>query len=155
MDQKDGNNEQDKVQAVTKVERGNKRGLVTRYMNKLTRYAVEEDEVAIKETMDKLRNAFVDFENFHIRYHSRLEEPEEIEQSDNYFFQAEQEYINSLKDAKDWLKGFMRMKSPPQQTVQASDTHDMYRLINLPKVELEPFDGNPLKYHSFIATLTK
>ena len=142
---------------VTKIQRGNKKGVVTRYAKNLVRYVVEEDIEAVKATIDKMRNAFKEFESFHERYHISLDDPKEIEASDEYFYQAEQEYVESLKDAKDWVNGYNRLNGPQTQDRDRYShvVSDVYSMVNLPKVELEPFDGNLLTYHNFIATFSE
>lgn len=135
---------------VTRAQRGNKKGLVTRFINNLSRYVVEEDDSAVKETLEKMKTLFKDFEDIHIRYHDQLRDENEIDISDDYFFQAEQAYINAFKSAKDWLRGTARVEASPVK--DSNVFSDLHTLINLPKVEIKPFDGNPLDYHSFIAT---
>ena len=149
------NSKDDKEHVITRTERGTRKGIFTRCVNKLNRHIVEEDESAVLETMEKMRNAFRDFESLHNRYHGSLQEAEEIDDSDKYFFQAEKEYVSSLKNAKDWPKGLSRIKETHSQKIETTTTSDLYNLMNLPKVELEPFDGNPLNYHSFIATFNE
>ena len=68
-------------------------------------------------------------------------------------------YIASLTSTKAWLNNQSSVKSEQDNSdavssISSTDSlsdKDSLMLMNLPKVELETFDGDPLKYHSFFA----
>ena len=82
--------------------RGQKKAILTRFINKTPRHIAEENESKVKEHIEKLMDAFAEFEQVHERYHQLLETDEDIEGSDSYFFQAENAYVKALSEAKNW-----------------------------------------------------
>lgn len=135
--------------------RGQKKALVTRAMNSIDRYAVEDNEAKVKENVERVMTAFDEFEQAHLKYHALLEDDALVEDSDGYFDKALKEYVAKMKYAKDWLKdrngGDVNSvkDEKPSDSIQAQQ-HFM-AMMNMPKVDIEKFDGNPLTYHSFIA----
>ena len=60
--------------------RGRKKALVTRAINSIDRYAVEDNLAKVKEEIDRLMKAFEDFENAHFKYHDALEDDAVVEE---------------------------------------------------------------------------
>lgn len=140
---------------VTKIMRGHKKGAVTRSMNSLERYVVEEDVSAVNDTIQTLMTTFKVFEGVCERYRASLTESSEIDESDEYFAKAQSEYIRSLRNAKDWVKGYTRLQPSTPAAPQVPVSADLHGLMNLPKIEIDHFDGNPLSFHSFMATFNE
>ena len=134
--------------------RGRKKALVTRAINSIDRYAVEDNLAKVKEEIDRLMKAFEEFENAHFRYHDALEDDAVVEESDQYFDQVQKDYIAKMKYAKEWVRdknGDANDMKEEKSKVSMQSQLELVSMMNLPKVEIEKFDGNPLSYHSFIA----
>ena len=87
---------------------------MTRIHNKLTRLIAEEDEPSFRQHIEKLKEPFDKFETAHERYHSLLENEDDVDESDKYFFEVEKDYITSLSTSKSWLKS---LEKPDVKTV--------------------------------------
>ena len=141
-----------------KSERGIKKGQVTRVLNSMRKSVAEEDEAKVKELLDKLKENFDVFEAVHERYHDSLADETEWEQSDQYFFSIQDKYIDCLDSTKAWLRGrnAEANATTPKAEVGVTDVKpgvsqlDMFSAVNLPKVELEVFDGDPVKFRAFM-----
>ncbi|KAJ8034436.1 hypothetical protein HOLleu_21277 [Holothuria leucospilota] len=78
----------------------------------------------------------------------------DIDESDNYFSEKQRDYISVLDLVKNTKISF---KAKAEQKALSADSNsgdssnkEYLRLLNLPKVELEVFHGNPLHFHQFI-----
>lgn len=149
--------------------RGTKKGIVTRSIHNIKRTVIEEDLTDAKGRLDTLKEKFNDFEKAHDEFHETLTDDQEIDNSEKYFYEAEYEYMQTVQGVKLWIKTVEGL--PPSAVIsskpdispkaEASVSNSVLQdnlvkdsllnLINLPKVELECFDGDPMKYHSFIA----
>ena len=134
-----------------KLVRGQKKGIVTKAIGAVYRYMAEEDNEEVISRLRKLKDSFDIFEKAHDSYHNMLDNPDEVELSDTYFITAQDEYTKVLVKSNAWLK---QREFPTEQSSKSSD-HDintnLVSVLSLPKVEIESFDGDPLKYHKFIA----
>jgi len=146
--------------------RGQQKGVITRFSKILQRSQTEEDRTKVLEYLDKMKSAMEKFENICIAYVELLEEEgTDTEESDNYLFEVEDQYMERVKAAKTWLK---QVTVTDQETVKVSDNASvepkvkashveptdqtlLLSYVNLPKVELEVYSGDPLRYHSFFA----
>ena len=144
--------------AEQKVVRKNRKGAVTRELNTINRFMSEDDIEEVKRRFPAVKDKFKEFENSHIAYHDFLTEEKEIDDSEQYFDDAEENYIQSNLLIKDWLKkqAIEDNKTPPnlhstEQGGRISSSAELFNIINLPKIEIEKFDGNPATFHSFFA----
>ena len=139
--------------AVTKVVRGRKKASVTKLISGLNRHILDDDKEKVKEQLGKLKVAFDDFDIVCQRYEETLTDDSDRDENDAYFIEAQDNYVTVVNKASDWL----RSRHVPVGTTAAEQKsnnmcqRDIVGLLNLPKIELEPFDGNPLNYHSFMA----
>ena len=97
------------------------------------------------------------FEGFtfdHNEYHETLIDEDDLEESDTYFYDKQLEYISVLNMAKEFGKQkVVKTESPSESNTDKADDlsrDEFLRLLNLPKVELEVYHGNPLHYHQFM-----
>ena len=150
--------EEDKRQL--RVDRGRRKAAVTKGINSLVRYMAEDNVDMVNEKRDKLIKDFAEFEQVHESYYALLEEEAECDTEDGYFYTVHNSYITVLNDVKDWRKSI----ETDNQSIAQSDRPDLsssdssildsaglLSLVNLPKIELEQFEGDPAKYHSFIS----
>ena len=126
--------------------RGIKKAAVTRCITKLERYISENDSESVKSTISALKAAFIEFETIHqIILDDKIEQEdlEGIDKEDDYHKRLADVYIVSLKNADLFLKSEDYLPHPVQQNEQLS------KILTLPKIQIEPFNGDCLKYHSF------
>ena len=132
-----------------KRQRGAKKAAVTRIIGSIDRFIAEKKTPKVKESYDKLMEAFDKFAELHERYHETIETDEEVEESDKYFLDYQKIYIDALTRAQDFV-GEKDNNIKPDPEVKPSSV-DVLNLVNLPKVELDIFDGDPMQYHNFMA----
>jgi hypothetical protein len=133
-----------------------KRALTTR-INAIGRYIAEECESDfIEEKKDQLKNAFRDFELSHETYETHIKEEKDKDDSEEYFAEVQAAYVNSLKAANDYKRvvSSRQVESLSNEATVTANTNIELKIaaMNLPKLEIEPFNGDPMKYHSFMAT---
>ena len=142
--------------AQLKTARTSAKRAVTRQVNQLRQYIAEDNLSVIDDCVDKLKCSFGEFTSLHNQYHALLIEDDDIEASDNYFCVAQDKYISVLSSAKGITKGIkVKVDQKNSGSHESSSYSDLSReeflgLLNLPKVELQVFDGNPLHYHQFL-----
>ena len=138
-----------------KASRKARKSALTREINTTERFMAEDDFDEVKKRLENIKLKFREFEHTHEQYHKDLTSEEDIDNSDEYFDEVQNNYIKALKDVKKW---FQETKTPgnvdskPSEAVSRAELHG---LMNLPKIELEPFDGDPLKFHSFTAAFNE
>lgn len=170
-----------------KNSRKSRKGAITRERNNINVLMAEEDVEKVEEHLKTLKEKLRAFEESHDIYHAFLTEEAEVEESDEYLYTVQQEYITAVKDIRTWIKQAKceapKIKpavniSPPETSTsdlrrtstkasssssQVTDespkeeercstlSSELISFLHLPKIELEPFDGDPVKYHSFFA----
>ena len=138
-----------------KLSRRQYKAAVTRQVNKLDRLLSERNTASVKEHYDCLKATFEKFESSHEVYHSLLEQIEDVEASDEYFFDVQRNYSEAMSKVLDWLDKQNKDSDVGPKTHcenKCGTSHaEVLEMASLPKVELQKFDGNPLRYHSFIA----
>lgn len=143
-----------------KANRRSAKGNVTREINNLKRWVEEEDKEEVTAVLQRLKDRFNDFMTAHEAFHANIQEEEldAIEESDTYRYEVQDGYLASLRSVKQYLKSLNeQVKTEPAEAAEAaaqgtSDMQEFISLLNLPKVEIETFSGDPLQYHSFLAT---
>ena len=98
--------------------------------------------------VEKLKGLFKDFVTANEKYEENLETDEDLDESESYFTLVQNEYINTLTAANE----YKRNKPQVVETEQKMTNSDLLKIMNLPKLTLENFDGNPVNFHTFIAT---
>jgi len=139
-----------------KASRKARKSALTREMNSAKRYMAEDDIKEVKKRLESITTKFEAFEKAHEAYHLTLDEvSEEFDNSETYFEETQNRYIESLLSIKGWLKSEDDVKAKlkaPKTTPDANlKQEELISLINLPKVEIESFNGDPLKFHNFFA----
>jgi hypothetical protein len=145
-----------------KVSRRQRKASLTRAIHDVEQFMVEEDTEKVQASEQLIKERFKNFGEAHKKYHAALENDDEIETSDNYYFDVQNSYVNALKSIKQWLRagGIIKevkpvpqeaeTQEPPPDLRKSPDLNEVISLMQLPKVDIKPFDGNPLKYHAFM-----
>ena len=132
---------------------------LTRLESKVNRYIAESDKHNLVKFIDNLKTEFLAFEEISEKYHSMLEDENDIEESDNYIIDVETKYADSLKAATKWLESVTTVKEEKPEKVivqqeaqqpQPTLSSEVLNAIHLPKLELCTYDGDPLQYYTFI-----
>lgn len=135
--------------------RSKKKTALTRMESKLSRYIAEENDDEVGRCMDNLQEEFKQFEIVHDGYHKHMESDQDIEDSVNYIIEVEEKYAEALCAANKWIISVRGSKhereSVSEQTFNQSVlSPEVLNVINLPKLEMCVYDGDPLLYHPFI-----
>ena len=146
----------EEIQAL-KVARGHKKGPLTRAMNDIGRYVVEEDKEEVVKLIDDLKVKLRTFEQAHDEYHNQLTEEVDIADSEKYYYDVQAQYIDVIKGAKQWLKSLETSsqikdeKESSESSRTGMSAEEIINVVNMPKWEPEHFHGDPSKFHTFFA----
>ncbi|KAJ8043465.1 hypothetical protein HOLleu_10558 [Holothuria leucospilota] len=139
---------------MAKTARSSAKRAVTKEVNYIRQCIAEDDMDDIDDHVIVLKDLFKKFTLAHDRYHETLTQETDIDESDNYFSEKQRDYISVLdlvKNTKISFKAKAELKSLSADSNSGDSSSKEYlRLLNLPKVELEVFHGNPLHFHQFI-----
>ena len=91
--------------------------------------------------MNIFKQAFESFEHAHDSFHRTIDSDTEIKDSEEYFATVEDDYVMAVTTAKKWLA----------QARETDKTNELLDILSLPKVDIEQFNGDPLKYNEFIS----
>lgn len=147
----------DEEKAMARKSQSARKAALTRSINDVYGKIVEEDREGMKGKLKTMKEKFGNFEESHDAYIALLGD-EEAEANEEYFTKVQQNYIAAIKEAKDWI-GSSEVASGIGQGASSSDRNGntdelcmkLLTAMNLPKIELEPYDGDPLLYHNFMA----
>ena len=141
-----------------RVVRRQRKAAITRHLGTLERLVAEEDVDDVKERLDIVKGSFRDFEIAHDLYHDGLVDDDDIEESDSWFQQVQTNYVAGVRSAKAWLKtqeddGAIEHEVAVDRSdmMSAITQSDLINSLNVPKVEIDKFEGNPLDYLTFMA----
>ena len=146
-----------------KTERTNKKRNLTRQESNIKRYMAEEKKDKVEELVKKLQEDYVEFEKVQETYHASCEEQSDKDASEDYFLDVEAKYIECLMSVNTWKKSLdvivVKQEADEQSEAKATEKESMSMFeasmlaaINMPKLELKVFDGDPLEYYSFTET---
>lgn len=130
-----------------KTARRLKKTQLTKESNSIRRFIAEDNITQVEDRFLKLKDVFRAFEDAHDKYHAGLQAVADIEESDQYFHEVQEDYVSTIKCTKAWLKDVAKPKEQSPSPFEMG----VASLLNLPRIELEAFDGDPLKFHGFIA----
>ena len=134
-----------------KKTRKNSKTQLTKELNSIERYMAEDEVEQVNNRLKSVKEKFRTFETDHEKYHNALEDEKEIEESDDYFADTQHRYVIVLNLAKAWMKSQTEVNNSVKFDAN-DDRKELFNMVNLPKIELEQFSGDPLKYPSFLAT---
>ena len=137
-----------------KAARKARKSALTREINAVERFIAENDFDEVKRRAGKIKLKFTEFERVHDEYHDSLDDETEIDDSEQYFYDTQNNYVASLKSIKAYIaerKAEETAIKAEAEQKQAVSRNELLELVNLPKLELDAYDGDPLKYHSFLA----
>ena len=141
-----------------RVVRRQRKAAITRHLGTLERLVAEEDVDNVKERLNTIKGSFQVFETAHDLYHDGLADDDDIEESDSWFQQVQTSYVAGVRSAKAWLKmqeddgaNEREVAVNRSDVMSAIAQADLINSLNVPKVEIDKFEGNPLDYLTFMA----
>ena len=137
-----------------KVQRRQCKAAVTRHRNSIQQFLAEDEFGKARDTIQKLKDAFSQFSSAHDDYHETLTDKDEVvvNESEQYFYDVQKDYIQALNDAKNSLKASDIKGDIKANAKSELNQSQLIGMLNLPKVEISKFNGDPLHFHSFIST---
>lgn len=136
-----------------------RKGVITRYISRLRRLLSEKDPVEVKGCLSKVKNAFDEFDNMFMDFVVSCGDDDET-YNEIWYDEVQKRYIDVYSEALKFVTEGQSSESvskPPKKEPKTSINesqmcHEYEAVVNLPRVEIEPFDGDPLKYHAFLRT---
>ena len=139
-----------------KRSRSAQKGALTRAYGDLIVLIAEEDYDAVVSERLRLKTLYLRFKESHSNYHETLEDEDEIQRSDEYFFEVQKLYAAQQHAAKTALNDMRPMQAQHRQGIDNEQSFKtLGHLINLPPLELQKFSGEPDEYDNFIATFNE
>ena len=126
-----------------KSNRRYKRSTFTRLANALSR-AVLKDKSLVDQLSAEVERAYNEFEAAHQEYHETIVGHDERHESDAYFSEVDVHYLQVLRE----------QAYPVYSNCSADTKKERFALaqaFSMPRVEIETFDGEPTRYHSFMS----
>lgn len=131
-----------------KEERGRARSCVTRRIKTVKRLIAEDERNALPEAVNELKGAFA---AFLIKHDAVVDEA--YDQKDEYLDKIEDSYIETLKDAKNFLsddRENVKSETSAPSNDLASVTKSIMTAMSMPKVDLMTFSGEPAEFPMFM-----
>ena len=112
---------------------------LTKACNRLSRDIINEtDPVTLTDQVNSLKSVFDEFISKH-ELVTGIDDAEEIE-NQKYYLSSEKNYLDVLTRVQVYIKE--KVTENPAPSVERMQA-DMVKLLSLPKLELETFDGDP------------
>ena len=138
-----------------KSTRQQKKRLLTRQINAMQRHMAEDNSAEdMKTKRNDIKRLFQEFELSHEQYQSHFENEADLDECDKYFQEAQDSYVNALKELNkyiDELEASGHLNESTSDEEDQTSTTNLGNLMNLPRLEIETFSGDPMKYHEFVA----
>ena len=146
-----------------------RKGVIGRYVSKLKRLVLEGATDELSVYIGKCKQAFDSFDDLYTHFVIECGD-DDATYSEQWFDDVQNSYLEAFKSASEFLaKQIVKSDSAPDTSAKGKVTklssddsdcahsghnvaHDLESLINLPRVEIDPYGGDPLQYHSFIRT---
>jgi len=144
-----------------KGERQTAKHVLTKELQTFTRLMAERELAQVQQRLQKLKDKFSNFEASHDSLIPLLNNAKAAKDLEKDFSETLKLYVDSMNNIHHWLDEHDKHSAVKSTVVpEISNTArvsnelshvDIVNILNLPKVELEPYDGDPLKYYGFLA----
>ena len=137
--------------ATDKQVRGFKKAAFTKLISKLNRLMAEDSKDDVKDLLVELSNAYNAFEEAHNIVCEHNIDFDDFMKDEQYFLDVGKQYTQCLNNIKPWLNGdgLAAAVQPP------SCNHNLGKLLTLPKIDIQPYDGDCMLYSSFISVFKR
>ena len=126
-----------------KSNRRYKRSTFTRLTNALSR-AVLKDKSLVDQLSAEVERAYNEFEAAYQEYHETIVGHDERHESDAYFSEVDVHYLQVLREQAYLVYSNCSADTKKERFALALS-------FSMPRVEIETFDGEPTRYHSFMS----
>jgi len=134
------------IMADHKKVRATAKGKITKLCNRLSRIVAEDDELdTLPSLVANLKSSFSEFSAAHDKVVDS--ETDETVDYEKHYCEVQSKYVDALTAAKSAKEKISR---GIENLVESTDQSDMIGILSLPKVEIEVFSGDSLKYYAFI-----
>ena len=118
-----------------------RKGVLSRHTNALENAIAAGLVSEVQARIPRLSSTFAQME----------EMVDSMERVPDWFADTQKFYFRVVKEASDWVEARNTSLKHPSQTQSdvSSLSSSMAQLVSLPRIEIEPFDGDPMKYHAF------
>ena len=124
----------------------NAKRALTKQMNRIRQSLAEDELKSYDGEVRKLKDLFKEFTVTWEEYHDTLATEAEVKDSDSYFSKEQDCYIKILEMVTARRQILRQSDGEPESCV----TKELLSVFCLPKVELEVYMGDPLRYHHFM-----
>ncbi len=144
------------MEAGQKTERTRLKSKLTRLGTKLKLKIGENDKVGVQNCLDEIKSTMEDLEVLPYKIVDKLTEESDFETVETYLMTVQENYTKIVVEGRTWLLNL----SKPDTKVESEGAEgaanidalrSLFALLSLPKVGLEKFDGDVLKFHSFMS----
>lgn len=142
--------------AARKASRKGHKGALTRAINEAKKGIALGRRENVEGSIETIEKRCTDFESSHKEYYNTLVEEAEKDEADTYFDEVEENFIKSILFIRNWLEehstdGQRTFEEKPKNKDTELSRAELLSIMNLSKLELETFSGDPLSYHNFMA----
>ena len=136
--------------ATDKQVRGLKKAVFTKLTSKLNRLKAEDSKDDAKDLLVELKKAFTAFEEAHSVVCEHELDFDEFMKEEQNILEVEEQYIQCLNNIVPWLNG-----DDIAAAVHPPCSQTLGKLLTLPKVDIQPYDGDCMKYSTFISVFKR
>ena len=112
-----------------------------RLVNALSRAVLNEEEIQVSDLLRDINKAFKEFGKVHDSFHEKFDNETDKQESEDYFNDIDSRYVEVLREVK------IR-----ENNIGKKDSNlALAQVLSLPRVDIEIFDGDPMRYHSFMS----
>ena len=144
------------MEASQKSARTRLKSRLTRLGSKVKLKIGEGTKKGVEECLAEMQVAMDDLEALHTQILDKLSADEDIETADSYMTEVQENYTINVSLGKDWLlkltdsKASIECETKSESVTSFDALRSLSALLSMPKVGLEKFNGDVLKYHSFM-----
>ena len=130
--------------------KGFKKAAVSKLISKLNRLKAEDSKDDVTAALIELKTAFTAFEEAHDVVCNNTIDFDDFMKEEKNFLDVEKQYAQCLTDIKPWITGDGLAPS-----AQPSCSHNLGKLLTLPKVDIQPYDGDCMMYSTFMSVFNR
>ena len=132
-------------------ERQNARYNLTKQIQNVKQWVAEESAEKVQAGVEKVKSSFSHFELTHNLVHKQLIEESCVIESEIYYSETQAYYIDELMKINSWRRQFSQPTIDIQSAMNKliSICSELVTYMNLPRIEIDEFDGNPLRFMEF------
>ena len=102
--------------------------------------------------VDKLKSVFQKFDEKNTDFAATLSDDNDLDECEDYFSEVQNNFIKVLEQVKRILHVCSPVIQTPAQSPTGSNLAKLLGAVNLPKVEIRVFSGDPSQFHQFMKT---